>query len=268
MNNPLISVIIPCYNVELFVEQAVRSIMEQTYQNLEIICINDCSKDNTSKILQKLAKEDNRIVYVENEKNLKLVGSLNKGICLAQGEYIARMDGDDISVLDRLEKQMNFMLDNPTIDIVGTNVCEMDEKGVVLEAKRTYRNLSHNEIVVQLPYKCSMGHATILAKKSFFVDVGQYQDMPYAEDYEYWIRAWLYGKKFANISDVTYYYRMHSNQMSGIGFNHKNAKVIRDMIWFYFKKTKNIKFLLGIISHTKIVSLLIVKTYHIRKIFK
>lgn len=70
---PLVSIIIPCYNAEKFVEQAVRSIIEQTYKNLEIICINDCSTDKTGEILQKLSREDSRIIYVKNEQNLKLI---------------------------------------------------------------------------------------------------------------------------------------------------------------------------------------------------
>lgn len=78
--------------------------MEQTYKNLEIIVINDCSSDNTGKILQCLATEDSRIVYVENKINLKLPKTLNKGIALAKGEYIARMDADDVSLPERLEK--------------------------------------------------------------------------------------------------------------------------------------------------------------------
>ena len=86
MSSPLVSVIIPCYNASKYVEQAVRSVMEQTYQNLEIICCDDCSTDNTLEILEKLALEDSRITVVKNDSNLKIVKTLNKLIGLATGK--------------------------------------------------------------------------------------------------------------------------------------------------------------------------------------
>ena len=113
MNNPLVSVIIPCYNAEKYVEEAVRSIMTQTYKNIEILVTEDCSTDNTLKILKNLEKEDSRIKVIQNKKNLKIVKSLNNMINIAQGKYIARMDADDISLPERIEKQVRFMEENP-----------------------------------------------------------------------------------------------------------------------------------------------------------
>ena len=109
MNKPLVSVIIPCYNAEKYVEEAIRSIMTQTYSNLEIIVTDDCSSDNTLMILETLAAEDSRIKVIKNEKNLKIVKSLNNMIEVAQGKYIARMDADDISLPERIEKQVSFL---------------------------------------------------------------------------------------------------------------------------------------------------------------
>ncbi|MDE3946029.1 glycosyltransferase family 2 protein, partial [Glaesserella parasuis] len=143
---PLVSVIIPCYNAENFVESAVRSIMEQTYSNLEIIVINDCSSDNTGEILKRLAEEDPRIKYIENEQNLKLPKTLNKGINLAKGDYIARMDSDDISLPVRLEKQVEFMLSNKNIDIVGCNMQHMDVYSRRL-LYRSHMSTEHNDII-------------------------------------------------------------------------------------------------------------------------
>ena len=113
MNNPLVSVIIPCYNAEKYVEEAVRSIMTQRYKNIEILVTEDCSTDNTLKILKNLEKEDSRIKVIQNKKNLKIVKSLNNMINIAQGKYIARMDADDISLPERIEKQVRFMEENP-----------------------------------------------------------------------------------------------------------------------------------------------------------
>ncbi len=95
MNKPLVSVLMPCYNVEKYVEESMNSILSQTYTNLQIVAINDCSKDRTGEILHRMARQDSRIVVVDNEENLKLIKTLNNGIALCRGEYIAGMDADD-----------------------------------------------------------------------------------------------------------------------------------------------------------------------------
>ena len=103
MQNKLVSVIIPVYNVEKYVKEAIQSIQNQTYINLEIIVIDDGSSDKTYTIVEELARNDERIKLYKNEKNLKIVKTLNRALSLANGENIARMDGDDISALDRIE---------------------------------------------------------------------------------------------------------------------------------------------------------------------
>lgn len=268
MNKPLVSVIIPCYNAGEFVEKAVRSIMEQTYKNLEIICINDCSKDNTGEILQKLAKEDNRIVYVENEENLKLPKTLNKGIDLAKGAYIARMDADDISLPERIEQQIKFMLSHDDIDIVGCNSQHMDEYDN-LKTYRTYMPIEHKQIVRKLSWKCVLVHPSILAKKTFFIDLHGFNGhLSYAEDYELWVRGVIKGKKFANLENVLLYYRSHGNQMSSHFFNKKHAKIIKGFLLEAFKKTKNIDFLFGVLVQTYFMYKMIHLTSSFRMKFK
>lgn len=133
MNKPLVSVIISCHNAGKFVEKVVRSIMEQTYKNLETICINDCSKDNRGGILQKRAKEDSHIVDVNNKVNLKLSKTLNKGFALVKGEYITCIDVDDISLFERVEKQIQFMLLNDNIDIISCNSQHIDSHNNFLQ---------------------------------------------------------------------------------------------------------------------------------------
>ena len=120
MKSPLVSVLMPCYNVELYVEDALTSIMRQTYTNLEIIVINDCSTDNTLSILENIALRDSRIKVISNSSNLKLIDTLNKGVEICSGEYIARMDADDISFPDRIERQVAFLEEKKDYDIVST----------------------------------------------------------------------------------------------------------------------------------------------------
>ena len=117
--NTKVSVIIPCYNAELYVKRAVLSIMHQTYKDLEIICLDDGSTDNTLKILNELAKTDSRLIVVQNQNNLKLIKTLNLGLKLATGSFIARMDSDDFSKFDRIEKQLKYLKEND-LDVCGT----------------------------------------------------------------------------------------------------------------------------------------------------
>ena len=118
-NNPLVSVIIPAYNANGFLSDAINSILNQTYKNLEIIIVDDGSTDETPKILKIFAKKDQRIKIIRNKRNLNIANSLNIGIKSAKGNYIARMDADDISLPHRIKNQMNYLHKHPEIVILG-----------------------------------------------------------------------------------------------------------------------------------------------------
>ena len=111
MKNPLVSILMPVYNSEKYLREAIKSILNQTFTNFELIIINDGSTDNSLKIIKSF--KDNRIKIIKNKGNLGLIKTLNKGIDLAQGKYIARMDADDIAMPKRLEKQIAFFNENP-----------------------------------------------------------------------------------------------------------------------------------------------------------
>jgi glycosyltransferase involved in cell wall biosynthesis len=135
MDLPLVSVILPCYNAENYLAAAVNSVTHQTYKELEIIIIDDCSTDTSTEILHNLAKNDHRIKLFRNEVNQKLVATLNKGITLATGKYILRMDADDICYPDRVEKQVRFMEEHQDIGISGTAILQFEEgkKDIILK---------------------------------------------------------------------------------------------------------------------------------------
>ncbi|EFS96762.1 glycosyltransferase, group 2 family protein [Capnocytophaga ochracea F0287] len=208
--NPLVSVLIPCYNCEEFVEEAVISIVKQSYSNLEILVIDDGSTDNTKTILQRLVQKDSHIKYIKNEENLKLIKTLNKGLELCNGKYIARMDTDDISLPTRIEKQVNFLEAHPEIGIVGTyiqifgvreSVWKMDTKDKYI---RTY-----------LFCNSSFAHPSVRMRTSILRDNHLYYntDYPHAEDYKLWCDIAQYTK-LANIPEVLLYYRINENQVS------------------------------------------------------
>lgn len=125
---PLVSVIIPVYNAEKVVRFTLDSVINQTYKNLEIICVNDCSKDNSLEILNEYAKRDKRIKVLSNEKNSGVAQTRNNGLKIATGEYIAFVDSDDIWDLTKTEKQIEFMLTND-YKLTFTSVKFIDNEG-------------------------------------------------------------------------------------------------------------------------------------------
>lgn len=211
----LVSVLIPCFNAEKYVEDAVRSIMTQTYENLEIVLIDDCSTDGTPQILDRLKETDDRIKVYRNEENLKLIKTLNKGLELCSGEYIARMDSDDISFPTRIEKQVNFLNENVDYGIVSAmffTFKNLDGK------KNLYINPSTNEeLRAFLLFKSGICHPAVMMRRSLFTELSfRFEDeYLHVEDYALWSKV-MYKTKLANLNEPLLYYRVHESQISTI----------------------------------------------------
>lgn len=221
---PLVTVILPCYNASLYVEEAVRSIMYQTYSNLDILLLDDCSTDGTATILLNLAKEDKRIRIIRNEQNLRLVKTLNKGVDEAKGIFIARMDADDISLPERIEKQMEFMLLHPEVDLCGTNYSIIDGKGTKIRNSVNIP-LTSKEIATALLFTCPIGHPTVLFKKDKIQSIGKYDEqMINIEDYELWLRLSSNGL-IVNLPEPLLKYRWHGENISIVGRDVKRGSV-------------------------------------------
>lgn len=214
-NNPLVSVIIPAYNAEKYVEVAVRSIMNQTYKNLEIIVTDDCSTDSTFAILEKLASEDSRIRLYRNETNLKIVKTLNNMVLLANGKYIARMDADDISLPERIEKQVKFLEENPDIAFCGTNAVIIDENG--RKIGKSCHPLACKEIRFFLQFYSTFFHPAIMIRSGVYKEDLYDEDFLYAEDYELWARM-IFSENLqgANLKEKLLEYRVFKGQTSAI----------------------------------------------------
>ena len=208
--NKKVSVIIPCYNVEMYVKQAVLSIMHQTYKNLEIICIDDGSTDNTNLILNELALQDNRLLVVRNEHNLKLIKTLNKGIILSTGEYIARMDADDISLPGRIEKQVEY-LENNKLAVCGTFVVYYREYKYPRFLKKTHIVTQPQAVLLSSLFDSPLIHPSILAKAQVLKKY-KYNDDEKSfviEDYELWWRMLLSGESLGILPDYLLQYRIN-----------------------------------------------------------
>jgi glycosyltransferase involved in cell wall biosynthesis len=211
MEQPLVSVVIACYNCEKYVELAVRSIIEQTYKNLEILIIDDCSTDNSYTILKQLTEKDNRIILMKNETNLKLAKNLNNMISIAKGKYIARMDADDISLSERIEKQVVWMEAHPEYAVCGTHIYPINSKGKKMDG---YILPSTNEEINRAKYFYSpFAHPSVMIRKYIAVMYKYDEHFSVAQDYELWFRI-LKDHKGYNLDKKLLYYRVFSESVS------------------------------------------------------
>lgn len=206
-NAPVISVLMPVYNCELYVEAAVNSILNQTFGDFELIIIDDCSTDSTPEIIKQY--NDQRINFIVKPKNTGYTDSLNHGISIAKGKYIARMDGDDISLTERFERQVEFMEGNPQVICCGTGYREISGN---LEM---HHPIKHEDIVLKIIDHCPMAHPTIMIRKDVLDTNNIRYDRTYepAEDYKMWSDLVFFGQ-FANLDQVLLLYRVHQSQTS------------------------------------------------------
>lgn len=196
-----ISVLMPVYNVELWVEDAIRSILMQTFQDFELVVVNDSSTDNTLNIVNSFKEKDFRIKVLNTTTNSGIVDSLNLGLKYCVGDYIVRMDGDDISVLNRLEVMYFKMSNNSSIDILGSQVISIDTNNIESDTYQYPEN--YNKIKKISRYINPILHIW-MCKRSLYDELGGYRHIQGAEDYDFILRAISKGKKIINIPDKLY----------------------------------------------------------------
>ena len=202
---PLISVLIPTFNVEKYVTEAIESICNQTYVNLEIIIVDDCSTDMTFKILTEFTKFDNRIKLFRNKENLGIVGALNFALAQANGKYIARMDGDDISYPHRIDILYKYLASNPQIGLIGSQTETIDEAGNSINFPKW--PISEEKVYLGLKYKMSTVLHYWLARIEVYKALNGYR-IPTAEDYDFLLRLLSSGIRFTNVNQCLYKVRI------------------------------------------------------------
>lgn len=206
MSKPLVSVIMGIYNCENSIEAAIESILQQTYDNWELIMCDDGSTDSTYSIATKyMEKYSDKIVVLKNEKNLRLAATLNRCLGVAKGEYIARMDADDVCLPERLEKQVAFLDNNPQYACVGSNMIVFDEYG-----DHGIRVIPQETKESTLLKTTIFAHPTIMMRSSVYQELGGYtvsKRTMRAEDLDLWFRFVKAGYKGYNIQDPLYRYR-------------------------------------------------------------
>lgn len=211
-NTPLISVLMTVFNTERYVGDAIKSILDQTYTNFEFIIVDDCSTDSTNKILKGYALKDQRIKIIRNKKNIKAGDSSNRGIAVCKGKYIIRMDADDWSYPDRIEKQTQFMEKNPTVVAAGGAmlVCNEDMQPIGTRHYHSTDTAIRKEILRlnPVPHPASIWRKEVLLKTNLYNS----RFNP-SEDYALIVEISTLGK-LANIDNVLIKFRVHSQSIS------------------------------------------------------
>lgn len=210
----MISVIMSTYKEdERLLRESIESILNQTYRDFEYIIILDYPDNDVHKrVIEEYALKDDRIHFYINEKNMGLTNSLNRGLSLCHGEYIARMDADDISLPDRLERQMKYLEKNH-YDLIGGITEMINENGSLLYSIKSVPT-DPKKIDKALRYSQCIAHPTWLGRKEVFEKNAGYRHMPLCEDYDFTLRAVLNGFVISNLNEPVLKYRMTSNSIS------------------------------------------------------
>ncbi len=204
---PTISILMPFYNAELYLREALDGLIAQTWTDWECILIDDASTDNSARITEEYL-DDLRIIFIKNQENLGIVKNLNHALSLARGTYIARMDGDDISRPDRLMQQYQYLIAHPEIDFVGGAIEVIDAHGKHIEIIK--KPTDPDVVRERIWYDLTVWHTVVLARRSLYDTIGGYRETyQYVEDVDWTYRALFGGHRGSNIESVVASYRRY-----------------------------------------------------------
>ena len=214
---PTLSVLLPIHNAAKTLDQAIRSILRQTFADFEVIAVDDGSEDESPAILSKWAERDRRIKPVFL-KRVGLIGALNAGLERAGGELVARMDADDVSHPRRFERQVTLMRAHRAVSVVGCLVRSFPKR-CVREGFRIYEAwlnslIVHEDIVREIFIESPLAHPSTLMRRTELLTLGGYQDRGWPEDYDLWLRYYIAGKRFAKVPEVLYFWREREDRLT------------------------------------------------------
>lgn len=217
------------HNGEKTLPRAIDSILSQTFEDFEFIICDDCSTDSSIQIIKKYIEKDDRIVLIENSSNFGLAASLNKCISVSKGEYIARMDDDDISHPERFEKQNKFLDEHPEYSIVGTRRNTFDDEGIW----NTYGQ--GGELTKEDIIKCNIfTHPTVMMRKEALVSVGMYtvsERTMRGQDFDLWCKMYTRGYKGYVLPDILFDYYEDRNKVKEVKARYRLNNYHTHMLW-------------------------------------
>jgi len=211
-DNPKVSVLMPAYNTEKYITEAIESILNQTFKEFELIIIDDCSTDRTWEIIQDYTKKDNRIIALRNEKNLGIPENRNKLISLSKGKYVVWQDSDDISMPYRIEKQYNFMENHPDVGICGGWLLFFNNNNNKIYTQKY--NIKDTFLRKNIFKFSPVSQGVSIVRKKIYNKVGNYNILfKQAEDLDMSFRIGMHSK-YSNIPEVLLKYRFDYNSIS------------------------------------------------------
>lgn len=242
-NQKKISIILPVYNGERYLRESLDSILGQTYQNFELIIVDDCSSDSTGQIISEYMERDKRISSVKNAINMKLPKSLNVGFGNATGDYLTWTSDDNKYKPNALETMVKYLEDYPSVSMVYTNYTEIDTNGNITKEKEL-------DDIRRIAFKNVVG-ASFLYRREAAEQVGEYDSNLFlAEDYDYWIRICKNGE-IVHLNKSLYYYRKHEKSLTSQRYENavkQTYKVLEKHFLFLYSLAQNqaegLKFLL------------------------
>ena len=247
---PKISVLMPVYNCELYIKEAIDSILNQTFADFEFLIIDDASSDDTIEIIK--SYKDSRIKLIEKAENSGISNSLNLGLSIAKGKYIARMDGDDISLSERFAKQVAFLDANPDVVLCGSALKVIGTDKIICYPEH------HDSIKLNLLKHNCIIHPSVMLRKCVLDEHCLIYDLKKepAEDYDLWVRLCSISKLY-NLQEVLIYYRIHDSQVSHMRNKQQiNSSIETKINLLYYldfeKNSKKKDILIKIISEKEI----------------
>lgn len=224
MSQPVISCIMPAYNVAAFIRSAIESILNQTFKDFELIIINDGSTDDTAQIIRSYT--DKRIVYLENDVNLKLIKTLNRGIDASRGRYISRLDSDDIALPTLFEDELKEFELHPDAGIINTLTYHMNEQGGGIRPNRKFFKVSPEVMSVITFYTNMISHPGVMVKSDLMKQY-HYLDSPkvvHFEDAELWARMFADGIRCYTMNKRLVYYRQSAGSINSLYHEERNER--------------------------------------------
>lgn len=204
---PKVSIVLPTYNGERYLKESVDSVRNQTFQDWELIIVDDCSSDRTSQLAEQFSREDKRIRVIHNNPNQKLPRSLNIGFDVAGGEYLTWTSDDNLFLPSALQRMNDYLDENTNVYMVRADISLIGENGEALPEKTEFR-------LERFPYENGVG-ACFMYRRAVLTDVGKYDETLFGvEDYDYWLRIYKKYSFIGNIHETLYKYRLHRNSLS------------------------------------------------------
>ena len=211
---PLVSVVMSVFNGGQWLQAAIDSIVQQTYTNWEFVIIDDASNDDTKTILNAYSQNP-KFKIITNQQNKGLTKNLNTGIALSKGEFIARMDADDISVPDRFAKQVAYLQSNPGVEVVSSFIEFIDENGHAAGQWDDDRNATNwKKIKRKLPWYSCVAHPTVIIRKTVFENYKYNESQQNSQDWDLWLQLAADDKVIKKINESLLFYRVHKQSMT------------------------------------------------------